>query len=264
MNKKEKAFYQAIFDNHHAALDKAKRDWTALTPEEQHDQYEDTYRSVNKDMVWLNELHAQFSARMGHRKKFIYSWIKHLGLQPKTKKESEEPYNWTRPFWQQDLTLIPEKWKAAFCPLYIFNDLDDEVNEENMDIATTPDFWKEVTESNTKRDEDGKVEVDQSEKFYLSQAMELWTKVFKPEFAHRDTLSNPMNVVGIKVQNRFNLLEDVDKVVEELEAAEAEIAKKRSADQLRKQKAAAEKAKAVEPASLDKKEVESDPFNPFS
>jgi hypothetical protein len=101
-----------------AAPDKKREEWQLLTAEQQHIQFLSFVKAVKLSYDTMNGTSQAIHAKLGHRKRWVYSCCENKDVAPRNKKDKADPFKWAAAFYKLDLTAVIERGKKVFNPAH--------------------------------------------------------------------------------------------------------------------------------------------------
>jgi hypothetical protein len=143
-----------IFKDKWSFIDGFRDRFVALTPEQQHRQFNSFIRDIKREYEKLLAISNSVHAKLGRRKYWIERVCKADKYEPKVKKGESESFLLAAHFFKKDLTKLNQPVKKAFAPVcYLDEDpystkttwgkLYDQTNEEESFRCSAADFDSE-------------------------------------------------------------------------------------------------------------------------
>lgn len=160
-----------LFKDKWSALESIRTEWTALSAEQQHRQFNGFIRRVKQHYESLNNISNSVHAKLGKRKQWIERLCKEDGYKPKVKRDESESFLLTAHFFSKDLTKLDNSVKRIFAPVTYYPD-EDGKQQQIWSSLILPDAVNHVEPGDFNLEDEG-------ETFRL---WSIWADIFKPVF----------------------------------------------------------------------------------
>jgi len=189
----ERSELGTLFKDEWSFLEGYRTRWVALSPEQQHRQFNTFIREIKSRYERLNSLSNMLHARLGKRKIWIEKVCRADGFRPKPKKDEAESFLLSAYFFKKDLTKLDIRVKKVFAPVSY---LDEEPFKTQTTWANTLPSESDDTFRVTAADFD-------SEDGECYKLWQIWADMFLPVFPARTAriedppLSSDFNIFSI-------------------------------------------------------------------
>jgi hypothetical protein len=161
-----------------SGLDTLRIQWAALSPEQQHRQFNSFVKSIQDHYSELHRVSSGIHAKLGKRKHWIESVCKTDGYNPKVKKDESQSFLLAAHFFKKDLSKCHQGIKKVFAPSTYLAGIDQQADKNWADLHPDGEDVVRWSASDFSRDNTG-------EYFRLWQT---WAELFKPVFRKSDAV----------------------------------------------------------------------------
>jgi len=122
LSEKEKQMMSSLFAPVWNTPEELRKVWVALSPQDQHDQYQFYVKEVTKAFDNMKRISSSVHSKLGHRKRWIHQALINKGMAPSKKKEKSNEFIWASAFWKLNLTTINLSVVLVFAPNHFLVD----------------------------------------------------------------------------------------------------------------------------------------------